>query len=289
MAWKTISGRDYLYELRDRAGNGRSLGVRSEETEALHASYREHKETLKRRREGAAAQLQQNGRLWRALRLPMMASEPAPILREADRRRMLGSQLLVVGTNAVLAYALEAGGGIAGLADETRDFDMAWVAREPVESDRPVADLLKAVDPTFTMNTERNFQARNSKAYEVELLAAPSVMASLPRRDMPRPIPLPEQEWLLWGRFVESFLVARDGSAVRMVVPDPRWFALHKLWLSRQGKRDTLKRGKDARQGEILLAVARDALPLHPLDAEWEAQIPEELRPDWDAWKAKGL
>jgi len=33
--------------------------------------------------------------------------------------------------------------------------------------------MLKAVDPTFTVSTERNFRARNAKTYEVEILIAP--------------------------------------------------------------------------------------------------------------------
>ncbi|USA39007.1 nucleotidyltransferase domain-containing protein [Pelagerythrobacter marinus] len=53
----------------------------------------------------------------------------------------------------------------------------------------PVWDLLKAVDPTFAVNAERGFQARNADAYEVELLIAPSRADALARRDRPRPIP----------------------------------------------------------------------------------------------------
>lgn len=156
-----------------------------------------------------------------------------------------------------------------------------------MEAMRPVLDMLKAVDSTYTPNTERAFQARNSKAYEFELLAAPSTIGTMSKRDAPRPIPLPEQEWLLLGRPVDAVVAARDGTPARMVVPDPRWFSLHKLWLSRQAKRDPLKRTKDARQGEVILRAVREAMPLHPLDAAFEASIPQELTADWEAWKAR--
>src|SRR3546814_17576690 len=43
--------------------------------------------------------------------------------------------------------------------------------------------MLKALDPTFTINSERDFQARNAKAYEVELLVAPSRVATLGSKD----------------------------------------------------------------------------------------------------------
>src|SRR3546814_18053200 len=41
LKWKRISGRDYLYEVTDRVGNGRSLGPRSVENEVLYARSEE--------------------------------------------------------------------------------------------------------------------------------------------------------------------------------------------------------------------------------------------------------
>jgi hypothetical protein len=70
--------------------------------------------------------LMETWRLYRALRLPMIPSEAAEILREADRRSLLGTHLLVVGTNALPAYFIEAGGRIVNAPAETNDFDMAY-------------------------------------------------------------------------------------------------------------------------------------------------------------------
>lgn len=121
--------------------------------------------------------------------------------------------------------------------------------------------MLKAVDPTFTINNERDFQARNAKAYEVELLVAPSRANTLGAKDRPRPVPLPEQGWLLLGRLVDQVIGCRDGSPARIVTPDPRWFALHKLWMSAQAKRNPLKRPKDRTQGLALLDAVATAMP----------------------------
>jgi hypothetical protein len=134
------------------------------------------------------------------------------------------------------------------------------------------------------MNTEREFQARNAKAYEVELLIAPSRAATLARRDKPRPIPLPEQEWLLLGRPVDQIVACRDGTAARVVAPDPRWFALQKLWMSAQPKRNPLKRTKDRKQGTALLNAIDEAMPHYPLDAGFVASLPDELLPYWSSW-----
>ena len=280
---KTVAGLAYLYEIFDRSGNGKSLGPWSPEADAQFTTYHARKAEAKLRRDESRVTLNETARLCRALRVPMLADAAGPILRECDRRRLLGSHLLVVGTNAMPAYAIEAGGFIRDAPDETQDFDMAWTAVEE-EQGGAIWPMLKAVDSTFTVNTERSFQARNAKAYEVEILVAPSRAGTLARRDQPQPVPLPEQEWLLLGRPVDRVVICRDGTPARIVAPDPRWFALHKLWMSRQAKRNPLKRSKDQKQGKALLDAVQIAMPQYPLDAGFEATLPAELVEPYRDW-----
>ncbi|HYD38619.1 MAG TPA: GSU2403 family nucleotidyltransferase fold protein [Allosphingosinicella sp.] len=283
---KTIAGRDYLYEIIDRSGNGRSLGPWSEDLELRFDRYRSAKAEAKNRRELSVATLAETCRLYRALRLPMIGSEAAAILREADRRTLLGAELLLIGTNAIPAYAIEA----AAFLDapmETQDLDLAWAADEPGSGTDKVWPMLKAVDQTYTVNTERPCQARNAAAYEVELLIAPSRAGSLSRTDQPRPVPLPEQEWLLMGSRVDRVVVGRDGAPARIVAPDPRWFALHKLWLADKPGRNPLKRSKDAQQGLAVLDAVHLSMPQFPLDAAFEESLPDELAMPFDKWRAR--
>ena len=219
------------------------------------------------------------------MRLPLLSADAGPILREADRRGLLDSHLLVVGTNAMTAYAIEAAGSFINVPDETEDFDLAWAASESA-NEALVWGMLKAVDPTFTVNSERDFQARNAKAYEVELLVAPSRADTLASKDRPKPVPLAEQEWLLPGRRVDQVVPCRDGAPARIVAPDPRWFALHKLWLGAQPKRDPLKRRKDVRQGEALLDAIAEAMPHYSLGESFAAELPAELAPYFENWSA---
>jgi hypothetical protein len=281
---KEVGARSYLYEIHDRGGNGRSLGPWTDEQALRLTSYKAAKEAAKTRRAGAREALEETARICRALRVPLLANEAGEIVREADRRRLLGDRLLVVGTNALAAYSVEAGGFIQDAPLETQDFDLAWTSSEAPADQQVVWDMLKAVDPTYTVNMERTFQARNAKAYEVELLVAPSRAATLPRRDKPRPIPLPEQEWLLNGRPVDHVTICRDGSPARIVAPDPRWFALQKLWMSRQPKRNPLKRRKDERQGVAILNAVATAMPQYRLDANFEAELPAELAEVYADW-----
>ncbi len=280
---KRVGGREYLYEAIDRANNGKSLGPMSPELERQLADYQATKQDLQNRRTTALGLVGEIGRMARPLRLPMLSSAAGELLRELDRRELLGGTLLVVGTNCLPAYALEAGGTIDDAPDETEDFDLAWIAEAQAE-ETALWTALKAVDPTFTVNTEREFQARNAQAYEVELLVAPSRATTMHRREQPRPVPLAEQEWLLPGRRVDQVVPCRDGTAARLVVPDPRWFALHKLWLSEKPTRNPLKRPKDRKQGLALLDTVAEAMPHYPLDTRFVAELPEELLPMWREW-----
>jgi hypothetical protein len=284
---KAVRGKRYLYEIRDRNGNGTCLGPMDDEKQTQVDAYRARKSELKARRTASATALQESGRLCRVLRLPMLSSDAGAILREADRRSLLGSDLLVIGTNAMIAYAIEAASFIRDAPDETEDFDLAWTGQDQGGDAQPLWDMLKAVDATFTVNTERNFQARNAKTYEVELLVAPSRASGMNSKDRPQPVALPEQEWLLHGRPIDRVAICRDASPARLVVPDPRWFALHKLWMSAQAKRSALKRPKDAKQGLALLDAVALAMPHYPLDAAFQAALPEELVVFFKQWEAQ--
>ncbi|QNM95502.1 GSU2403 family nucleotidyltransferase fold protein [Chitinimonas koreensis] len=288
--WKTVSGRDYLYQIIDSRGNAKSLGARDAETEQRHQAWHGARD----RRDGAKQRLVELGRQYGALRLGQISSSAAAILRESDARGMLGTLLIVVGTNAMPAYEIEAQSRIGRGLDATEDFDVAWVAGLHLstkaalpQSGSPIWEMLRAVDSTYTVNTERGFQVRNANAYEVELLVAPSQADSLVVGDKPVPISLPEQEWLLNGRFVDRVVCGRDGSPARIVAPDPRWFALHKLWMAEQPKRNVLKRTKDHAQGLRVLDAVFARMPHYPLDEAFAAELPDELVPYLSRWRAE--
>jgi hypothetical protein len=287
LAWKTISGKEYLYQRLDRSGRGQSLGRRSTETEALHEDYRlrmDRREEALSRIKQSEAKLHELARLYRAVYLPMIDGMPGAILREADQRSMLGKAFLVVGTNAFAAYELEAQHRFATGLDSTEDFDLTWAGDSNISmaltegARAPLLDMLKAVDETFTENTERPFQARNAAGYEVEVLSAPSVQQAYPTSESLRPSALPEQEWLLQGKPIEQVVVDRTNMPARLIVPDPRWMALHKLWLSEKPGRNRLKIKKDRAQGEALLLATVERMPHYPMDHTFRALVPAELK-----------
>lgn len=287
LMWKSRSGKDYLYEARNRRGDARSLGPRSAETEARYAEYEQRRivrQTSLERANTVRAAMADTIRQYRSLRLPVIDAMAGKVIRAADERGLLGSALLIVGTNTMAVYEIEARERFATGLDSTNDFDMTWAARAPLTyavrapSEAPILDMLKDVDDSFTPNYEKIFQARNADAYEVEILMAPSVASSYPPAEPLRPIPLPEQEWLLMGDPVSHVVLDRDAVPAKIVAPDPRWMALHKLWLADKKERNPLKVDKDRRQGALLLDAVRKYMPHYPLDESFLRQVPDELR-----------
>lgn len=72
-------------------------------------------------------------------------------------------------------------------------------------------------------------------------------------------------QWLAATPNMTQIAIGEDGFPVRLVVPDPRVFALHKLWLSPQPDRSPLKRKRDFRQGSAIGQIA-----VHYLDMSFE-------------------
>ena len=82
---KRVGEYEYLYELRDRSGNGTSLGRWSDDAQRRFDSYRDEKHALKDRLALAREAVDEGARLARALRVPQLASAPGPILRSGGR------------------------------------------------------------------------------------------------------------------------------------------------------------------------------------------------------------
>ena len=100
MYWAERSGNEYLYAKQTTQDNGSSLGVRSQETEQQLAAYTQDKQQLQDRVANADDLIATRAALYRRMRLPSLPDKQAEILRKLDIEGLLGSDLMVVGTNA---------------------------------------------------------------------------------------------------------------------------------------------------------------------------------------------
>jgi hypothetical protein len=296
MFWQAKGQTEYLAVKQNDADSGTTKGARSAETEAVFERFVEAKALAKARAANADDLIGQRAGQYRALRLPVMLDKQGELLRALDVAGLLRNDLLVVGTNAFVAYELLCGVRFPAGNEPTQDFDLAWCRGSSVSLAQLVPDagvserktllaVLRSIDASYSLNPKKPYQAINAAGYEVELLAAPS-RAPLPRREGFEPVvSLVEQEWLLQGRAATVVVATQRHRACPLYVPDPRWMAMHKLWLAQKPERNAQKRPKDARQGEVLLSAVRYFLPdAYPLDLDFVTALPEELRDLFHEW-----
>jgi hypothetical protein len=296
--WAERADSQYLYAKHNATDNGTSLGVRSEATEQQLASFTEEKQLAQERAASADALIQTRAALYRRLRLPTLPDKQAEILRKLDIEGLLGTDLMVVGTNAFSAYEWAANAIFPAGNEATQDFDLTWCRGTPASlvlagtettkrKRKTLFSILKSIDSSYKITPRKPYQAINAEGYEVELLAAPSCHP-LPKEQAFAPMQtLIEQEWLLLGRPVSAVVATVRGRACPLTVPDPRFMALHKLWLADKPERNPAKREKDRRQGDVLMDAVRHFMPAsHPINVDFVLDVPEDLRPTLDQWCA---
>jgi hypothetical protein len=278
LRWVTRKGAEYLY--RKSGKSERSLGRRSQETEAIVAEHTLLRERLRR----THARLKEMARVNRALYLNRVPKDAALILRELDAAGILGKHLFVIGTNALYAYEMKAGVFFESGILATSDFDLLWDARDRLRlvvtgiSPEGVLGILKKADATYSSASDYGMRAQNASGYFVDLFC-PDVDPP-PERLAPHdidPIPTEGADWLTEAPKIEQTVIGWDGLPLFMSCVDPRIFALHKLWLSKQPSRQATSRPRDVAQARAVGAVATAYIGLKFSD-RLLARLPKELR-----------
>jgi len=266
MHWKKSKGREYLFRSRDRYGYGKSLGPRSPETEKTLAEFRSGKEKAKARLSELKERLKEQARFCRAASIQRVPRVVTGILRVLDQSRLLGRNVTVVGTNALYAYESAAGVFMDSPVLATRDMDILWDIRSRLnlavgdeKAEPGLLALLRRADRSFDLMKRQGFRAVNKDGYLVDLIKPERRdVFKKERRRMGPPGDLEAAEirnlqWLVSSPKFKQVVIGDDGYPAAMACPDPRAFALHKIWLSKQPDREPLKKKRDRHQA---LAVA---------------------------------
>jgi hypothetical protein len=266
-----------------------SLGPRSPETESVKERYTTQRTRLRQRATRLKSRLKAMDKINRAYGLGRVPAISAAVLRKLDAVGLLGRQLFVVGTNALYAYEARAGVQFEGGLTATTDIDLLWDARRKLslailDEVRPagIIGLLQNVDRTFAA-APGHYRAINDEGYYVDLIRPleRDEMSTKVRRlidadhDMEASALL-GLDWLINAPKFEEVAIGSDGRPLWMACVDPRAFALHKLWLSKQESRDPEKRRRDAGQAEAVAEVARGYLGLK-FDARDLSALPKDL------------
>jgi len=270
MRWKTIRGKEYLFKDRDRRGNGKSLGPRSEETEAVLAAFQVGRAVAQERLQLVTERLQEQARLNKALRLNRVPSVIAKVLRELDAAG-LHDDFTVIGTQALYGYESTAGVHFILELLASGDVDLLYDARKKLTVVTSKLDghgllgLLKKADRTFECVRENGYRAANAGQFMVDLVVAPRGMhtpegVTFAKADLVA-TEVPGLQWLLNSPKLDTVAIDEDGWPVPMRVPDPRAFALHKAWLSGQSSREPLKKPRDLDQARAVATLVQEHLP----------------------------
>jgi hypothetical protein len=294
MYWRVINSKEYLYKYVTRAGikQSTSVGPKTLETEAIAEDFQLAKKDLLDRLEAIEARIKALAPIMRVLNLPAIDETAGKILRALDQADYLGKNILVIGTYAMAAYEMTAETRFATGFDATEDLDFALVGDpdNPNDSDFPRRLLLtvKEVDKTFLVSPSSSKTAVNKDGYRIDLLMSKGLAPALRRATPWTPEALEGQEWLVLGTPVQQLLIDFTGWPVLITAPDPRCFALHKLWLSKHVNR--IREGKapkDAAQGQMLLKAIEEFMPHYSIDDEFVESLPNALREILDAAHAE--
>lgn len=273
MHWKTVASKAYLYRTSDRKGNARSLGPRNSATEQILAEFTRRKSELTERVSSLRELAATTARVNAALRVGTVPNEVADVCIALDAAQLLDKAVMVIGTNALHAYAYLGGVQFPSDIMATTDVDLLWshkarlsIAVSEAVSEAGLLGILKRADRSYELDANNSFRARAKSGFMVDLI-----------RQMPTPLwadepdrffendlvatDIQNMDWLLGAPRLVQPVVAVDGRVFTLAVPDPRAFAIFKSWLSRQHERDPLKRGRDMQQARAVVALIAERLP----------------------------
>lgn len=123
----------------------------------------------------------------------------------------------------------------------------------------------------------QTFRAVNDKGFMVDLIRQ---MPKPPWKDEPDRISAAgnsdtdlvatdiwNMKWLLNAPQVQQNAIALNGTMFPICAPDPRAYAMFKLWLSQSDERNPVKKSRDFLQAKALAAMIQEKLP--HLAANW--------------------
>ncbi len=274
MRWKRTGDKEYLFQTRDGRGNGRSMGVRSPETEATYDAFHRNKRAIKTRMDELNSALKRQSRFCIAAKLNRVPKISAKILRLLDQEGLLAKGVMVVGTHAMYGYEAEAGLRFDASSIATEDIDLLFNAKAGLKLSGAVESaglisLLQRADKSFQLCTEGHFRAANNQGFMVDLVkATPSNIFEQENRKIGSAagdLEAAEMEGFVWlnnAPSLSTIAIGSDGYSVPMRVPDPRFFAVNKAWVADQPNRDPKKRPRDMAQAMIAADVATQYLNL---------------------------
>ncbi|MBM3569739.1 MAG: DUF1488 family protein [Alphaproteobacteria bacterium] len=274
---KTVKGRRYWYfQVASQDGSRKQRYVGPETPELLERIER-HKTARHDRRDRQTLV----SALVRSANLPRPQAEIAQVIAALADAGVFRRRGVLVGTAAYQIYSALLGARLPAAMLQTGDVDIAQFGDVSVaigEEVPSILDVLRKVDPSFRpvpslRDPRRATTYRAAKGLRVDFLTpnagpdtdAPAALPALgtdaqPLRFLDFLIRQPEPAVLL------------HGAGVHVQVPSPQRYAVHKLIVARRRTEGAIKKDKDLRQAQSLLAALVRKRP-HELRSAWREAV----------------
>ena len=272
MLWRQISGKTYL--IRTNADNSqKSLGPRTDETEAVYEKFMARKKWLSERVTGLRQALQLHQKLNRAHRVGRTPEIVVKILNQLHKSG-ISEHFLTVGTHALFAYESACGVRFAEEATTTQDIDLLMDTQKHLllastleERNESLLSTLQKVDPSFDLRDDQLYTAVNASGFEVDV-----IRRTAQNRD-PHPLQVTSAERDFWAvqvgngaqmassaRFAQM-VVSASGHMALMTTLHPLTFSRLKQALASSPTRNPLKKSRDALQAQVVAQLVEEMLP----------------------------
>ena len=291
MSWKTsTNGREYLYK--KTGGIWKSLGPKSPETETIYNQFHSGRDNSRERLSRLAQRLDELAPVNRAMALGRVPLLTARIVRSLDKIGLMGTAVDVVGTNALFVYERLAGVQITSGLLSTQDVDLLMDSRFSLRliskefGAKGLIGLLQKIDHSFAPLARNSYRAANRDGFLVDLIkpTPKNIMSTGGKSrfgadaDDLQAIEIEGLSWLVNSPKVSAIVIDQRGYPLEYSCPDPRAFALHKLWLSRRADRDAAKRIRDGMQARVVADIIRTQLPHLSFESNDLQAMPLALR-----------
>ena len=296
MAYRKTKGNDYLVrwfyqvaENGERKRVAKVLGRKSNEMDLLLSNFLKGRELLKTRISDLERDLENQAALNRQIGIARVPELSARIIRKFQKVGIGSERMRVVGTHALYLYEVLAGVALHEDVTGTEDIDFLLDARgglrfmvdDALDDDRLIS-VLRSVDRSFDRSNNL-YRAFNKSGFLVDFIKPQTkepwyedVLET--KSDDLQPSPVEGQGWLVNARNISATLIDQRGYPLVMSAPDPRVFAIHKLWLSDLTSRDPLKKGRDKLQATLVASLIHHHLAKQfPWEASELKSVPKQL------------
>lgn len=272
MFWRTQGKANYL--IRESAGGAqKSLGVQSDETQAIFDRFKHRKSAATSRLAALTTAAHQQQRLNKALRVGRV---PGIVVKTLNALEAAGLQdhFMTIGTHALYAYESACGVRFVPDALATQDLDLLFDSRKRMSfasqlrrMDSSFIGALQKADPSFRVMPDQKQTAINDAGFEVDVIRRTAKDAD------PHPFRMSADENDLWAVQVDGaekmlssprfsqMVVAETGHMAVMNTMNPLTFVAIKRMISGAKNRDPKKRQKDALQADVVESLVRTHMP----------------------------